>query len=93
MTTYTSDTFGERLEQEVKGLINHFVDEDYANAMNDAENETGFALPLADNTYEFYWYKERVKRHLFFYLYSEFCTLCSLCQFSHKLKIQIVLFQ
>lgn len=71
MTERTSDQFIEILEQEVKGLSTALVDEDYTNAVRDAQMETGFSLPLDDTSFEFYWLKERAKRHLFFYLYSE----------------------
>jgi len=71
MTTYTTTTMPELLQQEVKGLSTYLVDDDYNNAIRDAQIDTGFALPLDDATYEFYWLKERAKRHLFFYLYTE----------------------
>lgn len=66
------------LEQEVKGLSSYLVDDDYANAINDAERETGWTFPVTTNFKE-YWIKDRAKRHLFFYLLSES---------AHKFKVK-----
>ena len=60
----------EKLEQEVKGLTSYLEEDDYTNAVDDAERETGFSLPTTD-TFQIRWLKERTKRHLFFYLMSE----------------------
>jgi len=58
------------LTQEVKGLSTNFVDDDYSNALDDAERDTGWAFPVADG-FKTYWQKERGKRHLYFYLATE----------------------
>lgn len=71
MTEYNDSKFQELLQEEVKGLSSYLVDEDYTNAIRDAEIETGFSLPLEDDIYDFLWLKKRAKRHLFFFLYSE----------------------
>ena len=60
----------EKLEQEVKGLTTYLAEDDYTNAVDDAERETGFSLPTTD-AFQIRWLKERTKRHLFFYLMSE----------------------
>ena len=62
-----SDTLVETLEQEVKGLSTCLAEDDYINAIADAERETGFSLPATD-AFQIRWLKERTKRHLFFYL-------------------------
>jgi len=58
------------LQQEVKGLSTYLVTDDYNNAIDDALRETEWSLPVTVNFKE-YWLKQRSKRHLFFYLYSE----------------------
>jgi len=59
------------LKQEVKGLTSYLTDPtDYDNAIDDAERETGWTMPISGSFKE-YWIKQRAKRHLFFYLYSE----------------------
>lgn len=64
--------------QEVRGLSNILVADDYSNATDDALRETAWTLP---ETVEFkiYWLKQRAKRHLFFYLMSES---------AHKFKVK-----
>lgn len=59
-----------RLKQEVKGLTTYLVDDDYANASDDAVNEFGESFPVSGQELE-YWIKRRAKRHLFYYLMSE----------------------
>ena len=59
-----------KLQEEVKSLSTYLVDDDYTNAINDAQNETGWTLPVSGDFKE-YWIKTRAKRHLFFYLLSE----------------------
>jgi len=59
------------LVAEVKGLSNYLTNpDDYENAISDACRETGWALPVTTN-FKIYWLKDRAKRHLFFYLFSE----------------------
>ena len=55
---------------EVKGLSSYLVSDDYSNACDDAERDTGWSLPITDS-FKILWFKERVKRYLFFYLYTE----------------------
>ncbi len=57
-------------KEEVKGLTSYLVDNDYDNAADDAVRETGWVYPVSGNFKE-YWTKQRIKRHLFFYLYTE----------------------
>lgn len=71
MTSYNSSKFSELLTEEVKGLSSYLVDEDYTNAVRDAQIETGFSLPLEDDTYEFLWLKRRSTRNLLYMLYME----------------------
>ncbi len=58
------------ITQEVKGLSAYLVSDDYNNAVDDALRETEWILPVSVS-FEEYWLKQRSKRHLFFYLYSE----------------------
>ncbi len=58
------------VKEEVKGLTSYLVDADYENAADDASRETGWSYPVA-NPFSIYWIKQRIKRHLFFYLYTE----------------------
>lgn len=66
----TKDQMCVLLQQEVKGLIDYLVSDDYENACDDAIRETGFAFPVADG-FATRWTKERAKRHIFFYLLTE----------------------
>lgn len=58
------------LTQEVKGLSSNFDDDDYSNALDDAEREIGWAFPVAAG-FRTFWMKNRAKRHLYFYLVTE----------------------
>lgn len=64
------DTLIETVQSEVKGLSRYLEDDDYENAVADAERECGWVLPVTSN-FHIYWLKTRTKRHLFFYLLSE----------------------
>ena len=67
----TQDELRELLKEEVKGLISYLTDPtDYDNAIDDAERETGWAMPVTTD-FKILWIKNRAKRHLFFYLMSE----------------------
>lgn len=58
------------LEQEIKGLSSYLEANDYVNALDDAARETGWSLPTT-NDFQILWFKNRAKRHLFFYLQTE----------------------
>lgn len=60
----------EKLEEEVKGLSTYLESDDYTNACSDASRETGWAFPVTTD-FKILWMKNRAKRYLFFYLYSE----------------------
>ena len=64
------DTLIEKITVEIKSLSRYFESEDYENAVADAGRETGWSFPITDGFKE-YWFKQRSKRHLFFYLMSE----------------------
>lgn len=66
------------IEKEVKGLSSVLDTEDYRNAIDDAVRETGYTLPVTNDTM-IYWLKTRAKRHLFFYLLTES---------AHKFKVK-----
>jgi len=72
------DSLIAKLKLEVKSLTSYLEDDDYGNAVDDSARETGWALPLTD-AFKEYWYKNRSKRHLFFYLLSES---------AHKFKVK-----
>jgi len=52
------------IERKLKSLSNSFDDDDYADAVDDAERETGFSFPT-DSTFQIKWLMERTIRHLF----------------------------
>jgi len=56
--------------EEIKGLSRQFEADDFQNAVDDAQRETGWLLPQTDST-KLRWLKERIKRHLFFMLWTE----------------------
>lgn len=67
----TRDEMVALLKQEVKGLTSYLEDPtDYENACADAVRDTGWSFPVSGETKE-KWQKQRAKRHLFFYLWSE----------------------
>ena len=66
----TKTEMTERIEQEMKGLSSSLEDEDYTNAIESAERETGWSLPQTSDI-RIKWLMERSKRHLFFFLLSE----------------------
>ena len=58
------------IQQELKGLTSSLNDDDYSNAIDQAERDTGWKLPQSDD-FKIKWLIDRSKRHLFFYLQSE----------------------
>lgn len=58
------------LRTEVKGLSTYLENDDYLNACNDASRETGWSFPVSTD-FKILWQKQRAKRYLFFYLFSE----------------------
>lgn len=58
------------VQAEVKGLRSKFEEEDWELAVSDALRDTGWMLPVTNDTMLF-WLKKRFKRHLFFMLYTE----------------------
>jgi len=57
------------LQQQLKGLADSLNDDDFGNAVDDAERET-WSLPQTSD-FKIKWIKERAKRHLFSYLQAE----------------------
>lgn len=53
-----------KVQREIKGLSSEFDSDDYADAVDNAENETGWTLPITDTT-KIFWICSRVKRHLY----------------------------
>jgi hypothetical protein len=58
------------LTEELKNLSSYVEDEDYENAISEAQQETGWTLPVTDN-FRMLWLKRRAKRHLIYMLYTE----------------------
>ena len=58
------------LQQELKGLTSSLADDDYSNAIDAAERDTGWSLPQTTD-FKLKWLIDRSKRHIFFYLLSE----------------------
>lgn len=58
------------LESEVKGLSEYLDSEDYVNAVDAAERDTGWTMPVS-GAFKEKWIIERAKRALFFYLQTE----------------------
>jgi hypothetical protein len=56
--------------REIKALASNFVVDNYADAVDEAERETGFVFPATDN-FQVSWLIKRTKRALFFSLLSE----------------------
>ncbi len=66
----TQTEMEEKIEEEVKGLSTYLEGDDYTNACDDAARETGWSFPVT-TSFKIRWMKDRAKRHLFFYLYTE----------------------
>jgi len=58
------------LTQEIKDLSGSFESDDYTNATDEAERETGWAYPVADG-FRTKWQKDRSKRHLLYFLMTQ----------------------
>ncbi len=59
-----------KITREIKALSSNFVSDDYADAVDDAERETGFVFP-ATSSFQIQWLLKRTKRALFFSLLTE----------------------
>jgi len=60
----------EILVLELKGLSSKVTSNDLTNAVNNAQRDTGWALPQTTD-FRVQWLKERTKRWVFFFLWSE----------------------
>jgi len=74
----TEQELKELIEQEIKGLNTKVTSSDIDNCIADALRQTGWTLPVSTSFRE-YWVKQRSKRELFFYLWTEA---------SHKFKFE-----
>ena len=61
------------ITREIKALSSNFDSDDYADAVDASERETGFSFPTTD-AFQIQWLIKRVKRALFFSLLSENVT-------------------
>ena len=68
--TITEQQLKALLQEEIKGLHTKVGPNDIGNAIDDATRQTGWTLPISGGFKEF-WFKDRAKRNLFFYLMSE----------------------
>lgn len=66
----TKDEMITLVTAEVKGLSSYLASDDYSNACDDAERETGWSFPVTGD-FKILWQKKRVVRNLFFYLFTE----------------------
>ena len=66
----TSDELKELLALELKSLKDKVDSNDYDNAVNNAQRDTGWTCPVTV-AFQIQWLKERAKRWLFFFLWSE----------------------
>jgi len=65
----TEDELTTVVTREIMGLSGSFDTDNYADAVDEAERETGFACPVTSD-FQIRWLKQRTKRHLFFMLLS-----------------------
>lgn len=66
----TADELKELLSLEIKGLSTKVDSNDYDNAVNNAQRDTGWTCPVT-SAFQIQWLKERSKRWLFFFLWTE----------------------
>ena len=74
------------VEAEIKGLSTNFDSDDYTNAMADAARES-WALPVTSD-FRVYWFKQRTKRHLFFYLLNQYVDEIQHKQTKHQQRFE-----
>ena len=58
-----------RLQRSFRVQVNDLVDDDYLDAIGDAETDLGWTLPLTD-TFKLKWLRLRATRHILFFLQS-----------------------
>lgn len=63
----TEDELITIVTRKMKDLASEFDDDDYADAVDDAERDCGWSLPQS-TAFKIKWLKNRTKRHLFFLL-------------------------
>lgn len=63
----TKDELITRVEREIMGLSSKFDADNYSDAVDNAEKETGFTCPVTSG-FQITWLKHRTKRSLFFML-------------------------
>lgn len=61
------------ITREIKGLSDEFDSDDYSDAVDAAERDTGFSFPTTDS-FQIKWLVERTKRALFFSVLAENTT-------------------
>jgi hypothetical protein len=66
----TSVELAALLVKELKGLSSYVVSDDYTNAISEAQQETGWTLPLTVD-FQILWFKRRTKRHIIYALFIE----------------------
>jgi hypothetical protein len=73
--------------RELKGLSVNFSADNFADAVDSAERDTGFLFPTTVD-FQIKWLKERTKRHLFFFLLSESTTSFKFKQINLQQKFE-----
>lgn len=73
--------------QELMGLASNFDSTDYANAVNEALRETGWAFPVSED-FHVTWLKRRAKRHLFEYMLTGSATKFKFEQINSQQKFE-----
>ncbi len=77
----------EMVQARVKGLSQQFNEEDYEAAVDDAEEELGWSLPVTDS-FKLKWLKLRAQRHLISYLLVESANKFSVDQIKLNQKFE-----
>lgn len=71
VTDITQTELIEVVTREIKSLSENLVENDYVDAIDEAQRETGFSLPVTGSAFQVKWLKERTKRHIYFALLSD----------------------
>jgi len=66
----TADELKALLAEELKGLSSKFSSDDYTNAVNAAERDTGWSMPVS-TAFKIKWMIQRAKRYLYSYRRDE----------------------
>ena len=88
----TEDELIAVVTREIKGLSSYLDDDDYTDAVDEAERETGFLCPVT-SAFQIRWVKQRTKRAIYWALASgatkkvKFMDVSRDQEFGHLLKL------